>query len=59
MRQGDFIELEVTAIGARGDGIAAGDEARVFLPFTVPGDRVRARLGAKRGDGSPATSKSC
>ena len=51
MRIGDFVELEVGTIGARGDGIALHDDARVFLPFTVPGDRVRARLAAKRGDG--------
>ncbi len=51
MRSGDIVELEVASIGARGDGIAERDGARVFLPFTVPGDRLRVRLGATRGGG--------
>ena len=38
------IELLVESLGARGDGIARHGEDRVFLPFTLPGDRVRARL---------------
>ncbi|HWD60349.1 MAG TPA: class I SAM-dependent RNA methyltransferase, partial [Stellaceae bacterium] len=45
------VELVVDRIGAQGDGIAQGRGAPVFLPFTVPGDRVRARLGARRGEG--------
>ena len=46
-----LVELVVERIGARGDGIAEHDGVAVFLPFTVPGDRVRARLGAHRGGG--------
>jgi len=41
----------VERIGPRGDGISEYDGAPVFVPFTVPGDRVRARLGARRGGG--------
>jgi 23S rRNA (uracil1939-C5)-methyltransferase len=41
----------VERLGARGDGIAEYDGEPVFLPFTVPGDRVRARLGLRRGGG--------
>lgn len=37
-------ELTVTEIGARGDGIASWEGAKVFVPLTVPGDRVRVRL---------------
>src|SRR5271169_2290328 len=44
-------ELSVERLGAQGDGIAECDGEPVFLPFTVPGDRVRARLGARRGGG--------
>src|SRR5271155_3259579 len=44
-------ELSVERLGAQGDGIAECDGEPVFLPFTVPGDRVRARLGAARGAG--------
>jgi 23S rRNA (uracil1939-C5)-methyltransferase len=45
------VELAVEPLGARGEGIAEYDGAPVFLPFTVPGDRVRARIGAVRGGG--------
>jgi 23S rRNA (uracil1939-C5)-methyltransferase len=45
------VELVVERLGARGDGIASFAGESVFLPFTVPGDRVRARLGLRRGGG--------
>jgi 23S rRNA (uracil1939-C5)-methyltransferase len=47
----NFVELAVERIGARGDGIAQYRGESVFVPFTVPGDRVRARLGARRHGG--------
>src|SRR5229473_1126507 len=47
----ELVELSVERVGARGDGIAQHGGEPVFLPFTVPGDRVRARLGARRGGG--------
>src|SRR5439155_10698473 len=51
---GDLVELVVDRLGARGDGVAKHEGAPVFLPFTVPGDRVRARLGAPRAGGREA-----
>jgi 23S rRNA (uracil1939-C5)-methyltransferase len=48
---GAIVELAVERIGARGDGIAHYQGEPVFVPFTVPGDRVRARLGARRYGG--------
>ena len=47
----DFVALVVKRLGAWGDGIADHDGEHVFLPFTAPGDRVRARLGVRRGGG--------
>ncbi|MBO0737890.1 MAG: class I SAM-dependent RNA methyltransferase [Alphaproteobacteria bacterium] len=41
----------VERVGAQGDGIAQHRGEPVFLPFAAAGDRVRARLGAKRGGG--------
>jgi len=32
------LELTVEEIGGRGDGIAHHEGARVFIPFTVPGN---------------------
>ena len=46
-----LVELVIERIGVLGDGIAEHDGEAVFLPFTVPGDRVRARLGARRSGG--------
>jgi 23S rRNA (uracil1939-C5)-methyltransferase len=43
--------LAVESVGVRGDGIAPHAGERVFLPFTAPGDIVRARIGARRGEG--------
>jgi 23S rRNA (uracil1939-C5)-methyltransferase len=37
--------LTVERIGARGDGVARHEGKPIFLPFTVPGDVVRARVG--------------
>ncbi len=47
----ELVELAVETLGAQGDGIAHWRGEPVFLPFTVPGDRVRAEIGARRGAG--------
>ncbi len=49
----DRTEHEVTihAIGARGDGVARLEAARIFVPLTLPGDRLRVRIAGRRGDG--------
>ncbi len=47
-------DLTIESIGARGDGLASGAGGPVYVPYTVPGDRVRVRLGAKRGEGRSA-----
>ena len=46
-----LVKLPIERIGGRGDGIGWHRGEPVFLPFTAPGDRVCARLGARRGDG--------
>ena len=51
MQDKELAELLVERLGAQGDGIAVYAGKPIFLPFTVPGDRVRARLGARRGLG--------
>jgi 23S rRNA (uracil1939-C5)-methyltransferase len=48
------IELTIERVGVRGDGIARWRGEPVYLPFTAPGDVVRARLGARRGEGRTA-----
>ncbi|MGY0829926.1 class I SAM-dependent RNA methyltransferase [Azospirillum argentinense] len=47
-------EVTVTEVGARGDGIASFDDAKLFVPLTVPGDRVRVAVkeaANAKGDG--------
>lgn len=45
------VETRITAIGADGDGIGATqDGTRLYVPLTVPGDRVRARPLTRHGE---------
>jgi 23S rRNA (uracil1939-C5)-methyltransferase len=37
------IDLEIESLGARGDGVATHDGAKLFVPFTLAGERVRVR----------------
>jgi 23S rRNA (uracil1939-C5)-methyltransferase len=48
------VELTVERVGVRGDGIAHWRGEPVYLPFTAPGDVVRAKLGSRRGEGRTA-----
>lgn len=43
------------AVGARGDGLASRDGRPLYIPLVLPGERVRVRPGAPRGDGRAAT----
>ena len=52
---GTTIELTIERIGGRGDGIADHQGRPVYVPFTIAGDTVRARLEGRRGDGQAAT----
>ena len=46
---GPPVELDVEAMGAQGDGVAAGG---ALVAFTLPGERVAARLAAGGGEGA-------
>lgn len=41
---GDAVELEVERIAYGGDGVGRADGLVVFVPWTAPGERVRARI---------------
>jgi 23S rRNA (uracil1939-C5)-methyltransferase len=44
-------DVEIIALGAQGDGIAAPDGERLFVPYTAWGDRVRIRrTGSDRAE---------
>src|SRR5689334_2497215 len=45
----DEVELVTTAMGGQGDAIAEWQGKRVFVPFALPGERVRAKLRPAAG----------
>ena len=44
---GPPVELTIDGVGGEGDGVARGP---IFVPFTLPGERVRAEGGGERRD---------
>jgi 23S rRNA (uracil1939-C5)-methyltransferase len=53
-RTGALVEVAIDEVGGRGDGIAQHGGAKVFVPLTLPGDRLEVRLGAHRDGGFAA-----
>jgi hypothetical protein len=49
-RTGEHREVTIESIGARGDGVAQLGAVRLFVPLTVPGDRLHVRIIGRRGD---------
>lgn len=44
----ELVDLKIDEIGAHGDGVARCGEDTVFVPYTLPGDRLTARrIGAR------------
>ncbi len=43
-------ELVIETLGSRGDGIAQGEDGPVYIPFTLPFERVRANVQGERGE---------
>lgn len=42
--------LHISAIGARGDATAPGDEGPIYAPFALPGEKVRALVTGGRAE---------
>jgi len=42
--------IDVAEIGGKGDGIAVGETGPTYAPLTLPGERVRVRVVADRGE---------
>jgi 23S rRNA (uracil1939-C5)-methyltransferase len=51
----ETVELTTTAMGGQGDALAEWQGKRVFVPFALPGERVRARLQPAAGGDLAAT----
>lgn len=43
-------ELIIESLGSRGDGIVQGPEGPVYVPFTLPGERVCTTVKGERGE---------
>jgi len=43
-------EIVIKSLGSRGDGIAQGPDGPVYVPFTLPGERVRTTVKDERGE---------
>lgn len=49
------LEIEIATLGSRGDGIGRHGDQAVYVPHTVPGDRVVVRVDSRRSDGLAGT----
>lgn len=45
------VEVEITRVGGRGDGLGEWQGHRLFVPQTLPGDRLMVKFGEGRADG--------
>jgi len=45
------VEVSITRVGGRGDGLAEWQGHRLYVPQTLVGDRLMVKFGAHRGDG--------
>ncbi len=45
------VEVTVERVGARGDGLARWQGQALFVPQSLPGDRLMVEFAARRGDG--------
>ena len=53
--ENETVELTIDLLGAAGDGIGHLRDGRpVYVPFALPGETLRLRLGHKRGQGISA-----
>jgi 23S rRNA (uracil1939-C5)-methyltransferase len=50
----ETLELEISALGHRGDGIAHVEGQTIFVPYSAPGDRLIVRLVGEREGGTLA-----
>ncbi|MBQ9276440.1 MAG: TRAM domain-containing protein, partial [Clostridia bacterium] len=44
IEKGDIIDAEIVDFGSNGEGVAKCDVYPIFVPFSVKGDVVRARI---------------
>ncbi len=50
----EIIEIEITSVGAQGDGIGEGPDGPIYVPMTMAGDTVKASITRKDRNGTYA-----
>jgi 23S rRNA (uracil1939-C5)-methyltransferase len=50
-----LLDFDIESITPAGDGVALRDGVRIIVPFTIPGERVRARITEPRGKQTSGT----
>ena len=45
----DFADVDIESVNLNGDGVARFGRTQMTVPFTIPGERVRVRMGTTRG----------
>src|SRR5689334_22545044 len=48
------LEVEIAALGHRGDGIGHAEGMTLFVPYAAPGDRLKVRVEGEREGGYSA-----
>lgn len=51
LKQDDILEIEISDSGMEGEGVARYEDYTVFVPFSLKGERVRAKVKHVRKDG--------
>jgi 23S rRNA (uracil1939-C5)-methyltransferase len=51
----DLADVEIESLSLTGDGVARHGRQPLIVPFTIPGERVRVRLGTTHGAVTPAS----
>jgi 23S rRNA (uracil1939-C5)-methyltransferase len=51
LNRSERVELRIESVGARGDGLARLGDTRVFVPYTLPDERVVGSIVGERGEG--------
>lgn len=44
-----LLDVTIDRLGAQGDGVAIGSDGPIYVPFTLPGEQIRAAIDGDRG----------
>ena len=44
VQQGQIYEIEINTLGTSGEGVGRYEDFTVFVPYALPGEKVKARI---------------